>query len=77
MATRRRPRPISADHPGSRFAFVDVRCRPDGENRTRVNVSYEIQSLTEAGEAWLEAFNEDAYSEMIDEWSDLIRRSLN
>ena len=60
--------------PASRFAYVDVQCRPDGEHRTRVQVSYEIHALTVAGTSWLEAFTEDAFAAMIDEWSVLIQR---
>ena len=60
--------------PASRFAYVDIQCQSDGDHRTRVRVSYEIHALTKAGTSWLEAFTEDAFSEMIDEWSVLIQR---
>lgn len=61
--------------PASRFAIVDVKCRPDGDERARVTVAYDIQSLTDKGEEWLEGFTQNDYAAMIDEWSELIRRS--
>ena len=53
--------------PASRFAYVDVECRPAGEFRSRVRVTYQIHALTDAGEKWLEAFTGEAYADMIDE----------
>jgi hypothetical protein len=61
--------------PESRVAFVDVRCRPEGEDRTRVSVGYEILALTDHGRAYLEDLSERAFAEMIDQWADLIKKS--
>ena len=35
--------------PASRMAFVDVQCRPEGPERTRVSVGYQIQALMDQG----------------------------
>jgi len=60
--------------PETRVAFVEVNCMPAGEGRTQVTVSYEVQALTEAGEAWLASFTEDTFVGSIDEWADLIAK---
>ena len=59
--------------PASRVAFVDVQCLPEGPARTRVQVGYQIQTLTAHGEAYLQDFTQLAFASSIDEWSDLIR----
>ena len=59
--------------PGSRVAFVDVQCRPDGAARTRVRVAYQIETLSTAGESFVSGMSESAFVDMIDEWSRLIR----
>lgn len=58
--------------PGSRVAFVDVRCRADGPGRTRVRVAYQLHALSSAGEAYLADMTENAFVEMIDGWARLI-----
>jgi hypothetical protein len=67
--------PLPPPDAGSRVAFVDVRCRPEGEDRTRVSVGYEILALTDHGRAYLEDLSERAFAEMIDQWADLIKKS--
>lgn len=59
--------------PGSRVAFVDVQCRPDGADRTHVNVVYDTLALSDDGRAWLDALDEAAFARTIDAWSDQIR----
>lgn len=59
--------------PGSRVAFVDVRCHPAGQDRTRVRVTYQIQALSDHGRSYLEDLSESAFVKMIDGWSDLIQ----
>ena len=59
--------------PASRVAFIDVRCRPDGRDRTRVRVAYEILALSDHGRSYLDDLSEGAFAAMIDGWSDLIR----
>lgn len=60
--------------PTSRVAFVDVRCHPDGEDRTLVRVAYEIQALSDHGRLYLEDMSENGFASMIDEWSHLIKK---
>ena len=59
--------------PASRVAFVDVRCMPDGPERTRVRVAYDVQALSDHGRAYLHDLTESAFANSIDEGSDLIR----
>ena len=58
--------------PASRFAFIDVQCRPDGDARSRVTVRYEVQATTDAGEKWIATVTDEAFSKRIDRWSELI-----
>ena len=60
--------------PKSRVAFVDVQCRPDGQDRTRVRVAYELQALSDHGRSYLEEMSESGFARMIDGWSDLIKK---
>lgn len=59
--------------PGSRLAFVDVHCRSEGGERTRVRVTYEIFALSNHGRAYLEELSDSAFAAMINGWSELIR----
>ena len=59
--------------PASRVAFVDVQCRPEGPEKTRVRVAYETQALTDHGRTVLKDQTESEFANSIDEWSDLIR----
>lgn len=61
--------------PASRVSFVDVRCQPEGDDRTRVRVVYQMQALTSSGRSYLSDLSESAFAGMIDEWSNLIQRS--
>ena len=58
--------------PASRFGFVEVACSAAGAARTRVTVAYTYTALTEAGNAFIEAFTETGYREMIEEWRTLM-----
>ncbi|MCC2111821.1 MAG: SRPBCC family protein [Hyphomicrobiales bacterium] len=57
--------------PGSRVAFVDVQCTP-AAGGTRVHVTYDIHTLTAAGESYLAALTEARFAEMIDSWENRI-----
>ena len=61
--------------PETRVAFVEVVCSEITPGRTSVTVSYDMQSLTDAGDAWIEGFTEEAFTASIGEWSDLIAGS--
>lgn len=54
--------------PASRFGFVEVKARARSDAATEVSVTYRYVALTEAGEAELAAFTEDAFRAMIDGW---------
>jgi hypothetical protein len=58
--------------PVSRFGFVDVACTPAAAARTRVTVAYTYTALTEAGNAFIDAFTETSYRQMIEEWRTLM-----
>ena len=60
--------------PGSRAAFVGVRCLRDGPVRTLVRVSYAHVALSEGGQAVIGSMSRDSFSAMIDEWAALIDR---
>lgn len=54
--------------------WIMVDQRPEGVH-TRVRVTYDLASLTPAGEAWLESFERD-YEDMIGSWSAEIAAAL-
>lgn len=58
--------------PASRFGFVDVSCKSAGPTRTDVTVAYTYTALTEAGNAFIDAFTDASYREMIEEWRTLM-----
>ena len=58
--------------PASRFGFVDVACAAAAPARTRVTVAYTYTALTEAGNAFIDAFTDAGYREMIEEWRSLM-----
>jgi hypothetical protein len=62
--------------PASRFGIVEVACEPEGARRTRVTVSYTYTALTEAGNAFIDAFTEESYREMLEEWRRLMTAHL-
>lgn len=61
--------------PGNRVVTVSVRCDADGAG-TRATISYAVTALSRAGEAWLAAFDDAAYSRMMDEWQRLLAAYL-
>jgi hypothetical protein len=54
--------------PASRFAFVDIRCRALGPERTEVEVGYDQTALAAAGEATLAALDPATFAATIDGW---------
>jgi len=60
--------------PASRVSFVDVTCQPEGAGRTRVRVGYEMRALSPEGQAYISELSDDAFADMIDEWTQLIDR---
>lgn len=63
--------------PDFRVAFVDVQCRREGGDRTRVRVDYRIQALSKSGHSYLEGMTPEAYQAMIDGWARSIRASVD
>ena len=63
--------------PGSRIAFVDVRCRPDGASVTGVRVGYAYVPLSEAGRVFIDALSADTHAATIDSWADKIGNYLH
>lgn len=63
--------------PESRIGTVAVCCRGIPGDRTRVEVTYAITSLSEAGNRALESFTERAYAEMMADWRDRITALLS
>ncbi len=59
--------------PASQVAFVDVQCRPDGPDRTRIRVAYQVHAISDHGRSDLEGLTESEFAKSIDEWSDMIR----
>lgn len=59
--------------PGSRMAFVDVTCKPDGAARTTACVSYSYVPLSERGRAFVAAITPESFAAGIEEWATLIR----
>lgn len=63
--------------PESRACFVDVQCRPDGPESTRVVVTYQMHALNSAGRAYMSDMTECAFAEMIDGWAQLIQERVS
>lgn len=61
--------------PGSRTGFVDVRCRENGANSTRVLIAYELHALTDAGQTHLDGMTRDKFADTIDQWASLIAQA--
>ena len=60
--------------PGTRLGVVTVECSPTDATSTRVEVSYAITALTEAGNAMLAELDEAAFASFIDSWKEAIGR---
>ena len=60
--------------PGTRVAFVEVVCSEIEPGRTGVTVTYDVQSLTDEGDTWVDGFTEAAFTGSIGEWSTLIAK---
>ena len=63
--------------PGSRVGIVRVNCDALGRDGTRVNVSYELTALSEAGNSAIRALDEAAFAAFIASWSEAIDRTLS
>lgn len=55
--------------PASRVAFVDVQCSPEGAERTRVGVAYQVLALSDHGRSYLEDLTDSAFARSIDAWA--------
>jgi hypothetical protein len=62
--------------PGSRLGIVRVDCTSLSATRTRVNVSYELTALTEAGNATIRALDDSAFANFISGWPEAINRAI-
>ena len=62
--------------PGSRGGTVRVALEAVGEARTQATVTYEITSLSDAGDQVLAAFTESAYAAMLADWEGRIARAI-
>lgn len=58
--------------PGSRVAFVDVRCRPTTPETTAVRVSYAYVPLSEAGRSFVSSQTPESHAAMVAKWKELI-----
>lgn len=63
--------------PGSRWGFVDVECKPVGEGKTQVRVTYELHALSPAAEGLLKGFEPAPFAAMIDDWKRRIDQELD
>jgi hypothetical protein len=54
--------------PGSRFGFVEVKCREGASGNTEASVEYSFTALTEKGRSYLAELTEEAFARMIEEW---------
>jgi hypothetical protein len=62
--------------PGSRGGTVHVALEPIDEATTRATVTYDLTSLSEAGDRTLAAFTESAYAGMLADWQQKIARAI-
>ena len=62
--------------PGIRTGAVEVQCRPEGDDATIVRVTYDLVALSDGGAQTLQAFEGDAYVEMIEGWRTEIEARL-
>lgn len=58
--------------PNSRSVLVEVKIIPIHDIQCEAIISYTLTALSDNGASDIEAFTEEKYSEMIDEWRDLI-----
>lgn len=62
--------------PGRRAAHVSIECEPVDRGTTRVTVSYELTSLSPAGDAEVSEWTEEWFAAHIDEWARRINDHL-
>ena len=58
--------------PDVKVGVVKVACTELGAERTEVEATYTYTALSEAGEDFISAFDEDAYDTFIGEWQTLL-----
>jgi hypothetical protein len=58
--------------PGQRAGRVVVVCEEAGEGQTRAAVTYDLTGLSEAGNAYIRAFDEAHYEHFMHEWEEAI-----
>lgn len=58
--------------PGSRLGTVQVCCKAEGADRTRVSVHYSLTAVTPAGNSVLAALTAEKYDAMLREWQEAI-----
>lgn len=59
--------------PGSRTCAVRIRVEPAGADASHVHITYTYTGLSEAGNAWVEAYTEEEFRKMFLRW----KRSMN
>lgn len=55
-----------------KVGVVTVKCSEQEPGKTEVQVTYKYMALSESGENFIAAFNENAYEKFIDEWQQLL-----
>ena len=58
--------------PHEKIGVVTVKCSEQGSDNTEVQVTYKYMALSEAGESFIDGFNENTYEEFIAEWQQLL-----
>ncbi len=58
--------------PQEKVGVVTVKCSKQEPDKTKVQVTYKYIALSETGESFIDAFNEDAYEEFMGEWQKLL-----
>jgi len=61
--------------PGIKAGTVDVSLASDGQGGSEVSVTYDLTSLSEAGNEDLAHFDESAYETMMQQWEQHIRHA--
>lgn len=60
--------------PETRFVTISITCEAETASSTRVNVTYAMTALSEAGESLLAATTPEAFRGNIDHWQALLSR---
>ncbi len=62
--------------PATRWGYVDVDCEAEGDDATRVTVSYTLTALNAEGSRALESFSPEPFARMIEGWKTAIDNLL-